>query len=192
VRGKHEDRSAKPRLFRRNPSVRRYGAEHHAAAQRRQAATPIRRRQEIRRNRAVSLQPPTLQTGHRIHIACPLERLSALWVYSKKSRPKARQILSLEQGRNERGRKRYRCIGAQDLGAGQMTQEVFMDWDRVEGNWKQVKGRVKEKWGNLTDDDLDRVAGSRDQLEGIIQERYGIAKDQVRKDIDTWLSSQRM
>jgi len=43
--------------------------------------------------------------------------------------------------------------------------------------------------GNLTDDDLDRVAGSRDQLEGIIQERYGIAKDQVRKDIDTWLSS---
>jgi uncharacterized protein YjbJ (UPF0337 family) len=46
-----------------------------------------------------------------------------------------------------------------------------MNWDRVEGNWKQFKGQVKEKWGNLTDDDLDRVAGQREQLEGVIQER---------------------
>ncbi|MGA9454598.1 MAG: CsbD family protein, partial [Pseudolabrys sp.] len=51
------------------------------------------------------------------------------------------------------------------------------------------KGQVKEKWGNLTDDDLDKIEGHRDQLEGIIQERYGIAKDQVRKDVDTWLES---
>ena len=64
-----------------------------------------------------------------------------------------------------------------------------MDWNRVEGNWKQFKGRVKEKWGNLTDDDLDKIEGNRDQLEGKIQERYGIAKDQVRKDVDTWLNS---
>ena len=64
-----------------------------------------------------------------------------------------------------------------------------MDWDRIQGNWKQFKGRAKEKWGNLTDDDLDRVAGQREQLEGIIQKRYGIAKDQVRKDVDTWLKS---
>jgi len=71
-----------------------------------------------------------------------------------------------------------------------MTQEgLVMDWDRVEGNWKQLKGRVKEKWGNLTDDDLDRVSGQREQLEGIIQERYGIEKDQARKAIDTWLDS---
>jgi uncharacterized protein YjbJ (UPF0337 family) len=56
-----------------------------------------------------------------------------------------------------------------------------MDWNRVEGNWKQVKGKVKEKWGQLTDDDLDLIAGKRDQLEGKIQERYGLAKDQVRK-----------
>jgi uncharacterized protein YjbJ (UPF0337 family) len=61
-----------------------------------------------------------------------------------------------------------------------------MNWDRIE---KQFKGRVKEKWGNLTDDDLDRVAGRREQLEGLIQERYGVAKDQVRKDVDTWLES---
>ena len=46
-----------------------------------------------------------------------------------------------------------------------------MDWNRVEGNWKQVKGKVKEKWGNLTDDDLTAINGKRDQLEGKIQER---------------------
>ena len=67
-----------------------------------------------------------------------------------------------------------------------------MDWtNRVEGNWKQVKGNIKEKWGKLTDDDLTVINGRRDQLEGKIQERYGIAKDQVKKDIDDWYSSQK-
>ncbi len=64
-----------------------------------------------------------------------------------------------------------------------------MDWNRIEGNWKQFKGQIKEKWGDLTDDDLDSVAGHREQLEGKIQERYGIAKDKVRKDVDDWLGS---
>ena len=64
-----------------------------------------------------------------------------------------------------------------------------MDWNRIEGNWKQFTGHVKEKWGKLTDDDLDVINGRRDQLEGKIQERYGIAKDQVRSDVDTWLKS---
>lgn len=63
-----------------------------------------------------------------------------------------------------------------------------MDWDRIEGNWKQFKGQVKEQWGKLTDDELDEIAGRRDQLEGKIQERYGLAKDQVRTDVDDWLS----
>jgi uncharacterized protein YjbJ (UPF0337 family) len=66
-----------------------------------------------------------------------------------------------------------------------------MDWNRVEGNWKQFKGKVKEKWGQLTDDDLDVVAGNRDQLEGKIQERYGMAKDKVREDVDNWYNSQK-
>jgi uncharacterized protein YjbJ (UPF0337 family) len=70
-------------------------------------------------------------------------------------------------------------------------KEYVMDWNRVEGNWKQVKGKVKEKWGKLTDDDLDVINGRRDQLEGKIQERYGIAKDQTRKDIDDWYSAQK-
>ena len=64
-----------------------------------------------------------------------------------------------------------------------------MDWNRVEVNRKQVKGRVKEKWGYLTDHDLDVINGRRDQLEGKLQERYGIAKDQARKDVDDWFKT---
>ncbi len=51
-----------------------------------------------------------------------------------------------------------------------------MDWNRVEGNWKQVKGKVKEQWGKLTDDDLDRIAGKRDQLEGKIRNVTGLRR----------------
>ena len=56
-----------------------------------------------------------------------------------------------------------------------------MDWNRVEGNWKQMKGKIKEKWGNLTDDDLTAINGKRDQLEGKIQERYGITRVKRRR-----------
>jgi uncharacterized protein YjbJ (UPF0337 family) len=66
-----------------------------------------------------------------------------------------------------------------------------MDWNRVEGSWKQVKGAVKAKWGKLTDDDLDVINGRREQLEGKIQERYGVARDLVRKEVDTWYDSQK-
>jgi uncharacterized protein YjbJ (UPF0337 family) len=62
-----------------------------------------------------------------------------------------------------------------------------MDWDRIEGNWKQFRGKAKEQWGKLTDDELDQVEGRREQLEGKIQERYGYAKDQTRKEVDAWL-----
>ncbi|HML28800.1 MAG TPA: CsbD family protein [Hyphomicrobium sp.] len=64
-----------------------------------------------------------------------------------------------------------------------------MNWDRIEGNWKQFSGKVKEKWGQLTDDDLAQVNGNREQLEGILQKRYGYAKDQVKKELDTWSNS---
>jgi uncharacterized protein YjbJ (UPF0337 family) len=67
-----------------------------------------------------------------------------------------------------------------------------MDWNRVEGNRMQFKGKVKEQWGRLTDDDLDQIAGKRDQLEGKIQERYGIEKDRVRRDVDDWCSRQNL
>ena len=61
-----------------------------------------------------------------------------------------------------------------------------MNWDRVEGKWKQLKGSAKAKWGKLTDDDLDTIAGKRDQLIGRIQERYGIAKDEAERQVDDW------
>jgi len=64
-----------------------------------------------------------------------------------------------------------------------------MDWNRVEGDWKRMKGKVKEQWGLLTDDDLTAIGGRKDQLEGKIQERYGYGKDQVRKEIESWFSS---
>ena len=62
-----------------------------------------------------------------------------------------------------------------------------MNWDRVEGNWKQLKGKVIEKWGKLTDDDWDQIKGKREQLSGRIQERYGIQKDEAEKQIDDWM-----
>jgi uncharacterized protein YjbJ (UPF0337 family) len=64
-----------------------------------------------------------------------------------------------------------------------------MDRNRIEGNWKQFKGRAKEKWGRLTDDDLDVINGRQEQLEGKIQDRYGFAKDQVKKDVEAWFRS---
>src|ERR1700735_2371963 len=70
------------------------------------------------------------------------------------------------------------------------TKETAMDWNRVEGNWKQMKGAVKQQWGKLTDDDLTQVNGSQEKLEGIIQERYGIAKDETRKQLESWYQNQ--
>jgi uncharacterized protein YjbJ (UPF0337 family) len=69
-------------------------------------------------------------------------------------------------------------------------KEFAMDWNRIEGNWKQFKGKVKEQWGHLTDDDLDKIAGKREQLEGKIQERAGITKDAARKQVDDWIMKQ--
>ncbi|HDY2027672.1 TPA: CsbD family protein [Escherichia coli] len=54
------------------------------------------------------------------------------------------------------------------------------------GNWKQFKGKVKEQWGKLTDDDMTIIEGKRDQLVGKIQERYGYQKDQAEKEVDSW------
>ena len=62
-----------------------------------------------------------------------------------------------------------------------------MNWDRVQGNWKLMTGKVKEQWGKLTDDDLTRIAGNREQLEGKIQERYGYTKDQAKKQVDDYI-----
>jgi len=64
-----------------------------------------------------------------------------------------------------------------------------MNWDRVEGNWKQIKGQVQQKWGKLTSNDVDIIQGKRTQLAGRLQERYGIAQDETERQIDAWLKS---
>ena len=64
-----------------------------------------------------------------------------------------------------------------------------MNWDKVEGNWKQMKGAVKEKWGKLTDDDLTVAAGKRDALVGRLQERYGVAKDEAERQLNEFVDS---
>jgi uncharacterized protein YjbJ (UPF0337 family) len=79
----------------------------------------------------------------------------------------------------------YQLVGIPSHAIG----DVAMDWNRVEGNWKQFKGKAKEKWGKLTDDDLNVIEGRREQLEGKLQQRYGFAKDQVKKDVDDWFST---
>src|SRR2546425_191103 len=58
-----------------------------------------------------------------------------------------------------------------------------MNWDRIEGNWKQLKGKVREQWGRLTDDELDKIAGRREKLAGCLQNSYGIARDEAEKQI---------
>ena len=59
-----------------------------------------------------------------------------------------------------------------------------MNWDIIQGKCKQVKGSVKERWGDLTDDDLDRIDGSKDHLTGKLQEKYGWTKDEAERNID--------
>lgn len=61
-----------------------------------------------------------------------------------------------------------------------------MNWDILKGNWKQYQGRAREKWGELTDDDLEKAHGERDQLVGKIQERYGITRDEADRQVKEW------
>jgi uncharacterized protein YjbJ (UPF0337 family) len=64
-----------------------------------------------------------------------------------------------------------------------------MNQDRIQGRWKQLKGKVKEQWGKLTDDDLDVIAGRRDQLLGRIQQRHGLAQDEADRQVSSWEQS---
>lgn len=66
-----------------------------------------------------------------------------------------------------------------------------MDWNRIEGDWKQLKGTAKQHWGRLTDDDLAAINGRREELEGKLQERYGYAKDRIKREIEDWASELR-
>jgi uncharacterized protein YjbJ (UPF0337 family) len=64
-----------------------------------------------------------------------------------------------------------------------------MNWDQIEGKWKQFTGSARTRWGKLTDNDFETIAGHRDKLVGVIQERYGLAKEQAEKQADEWSRS---
>jgi len=70
-------------------------------------------------------------------------------------------------------------------------KESAMNWDRIEGNWKQFKGIVKEQWGKLTDDELDVTEGKWDRLTGKIQETYGISKEEAERQLSEFQQRQR-
>jgi uncharacterized protein YjbJ (UPF0337 family) len=66
-----------------------------------------------------------------------------------------------------------------------------MNWDQVEGRWKEFTGQVKQKWGKLTDDDLTTIKGKREELSGILQQRYGMVKEQAERELDDFLTTLR-
>lgn len=64
-----------------------------------------------------------------------------------------------------------------------------MNWDEIEGKWKQMSGSLRKQWGKLTDDDVEQVKGDRERLVGKIQEQYGIAKAEAERQVDQWTKS---
>jgi len=64
-----------------------------------------------------------------------------------------------------------------------------MNWDQIQGQWKQMRGAVREKWGELTDDELDAIGGRRDKLVGYVQEKYGKAREDAEREVDAFVRS---
>ncbi|MDT8855438.1 CsbD family protein [Paracoccaceae bacterium Fryx2] len=65
-----------------------------------------------------------------------------------------------------------------------------MNWDQIEGKWKQLKGKAQTQWGNITNDDWDRIEGRREEIVGLVQEKYGKAKDEAEREVDDWMKTQ--
>lgn len=63
-----------------------------------------------------------------------------------------------------------------------------MNWDQIEGNWKEYKGKAQQQWGKLTNDEFDRIEGRRTELAGLIQQKYGKTREEAEQEIDTWLA----
>ena len=64
-----------------------------------------------------------------------------------------------------------------------------MNWDQIQGKWKQFKGLARQRWGKLTDNDLEVIAGKKDLLLGKLQELYGIGKEEAQRQIEAWSKS---
>jgi uncharacterized protein YjbJ (UPF0337 family) len=83
----------------------------------------------------------------------------------------------------------FQAFGDVSESPGEATaKEAAMNWNQVEGNWEQFKGKVQSQWGKLTNDDLDVIKGNRKQLTGRIQERYGRAQEEAEREVDDWLT----
>lgn len=65
-------------------------------------------------------------------------------------------------------------------------EKPHMNWNIIEGKWKELTGSVREKWGDLTDDDIQQIAGKRDRLEGVLKQKYGMAQEEISRQIDDW------
>jgi uncharacterized protein YjbJ (UPF0337 family) len=76
-----------------------------------------------------------------------------------------------------------------DPGVTSRAREVRMNWDQIEGKWKQVTGSAKQKWDKLTDDDLAFINGSKDKFLGRLQERYGLSKEEAQNQVEAWTST---
>lgn len=63
-----------------------------------------------------------------------------------------------------------------------------MNWDQIEGNWKEFKGKAVAQWGKLTGDEIDRIDGRRTELAGLIQQKYGKTREEAEKEIDAWMA----
>jgi uncharacterized protein YjbJ (UPF0337 family) len=98
-----------------------------------------------------------------------------------------RDVLLVRQSRLEPDRATGRRWRAR-LVNGDCVMEVVMNADVLKGKWLQVKGSIKEKWGQLTDDDLNRVSGNVDRLIGLVQERYGYQKEEAQRQVNAFLS----
>jgi len=61
-----------------------------------------------------------------------------------------------------------------------------MNWDQIKGNWTEMKGKVRAKWGDLNDDDLEKIEGNREQLIGRLQQRYGMEKERAEREVSEW------
>ena len=66
-----------------------------------------------------------------------------------------------------------------------------MNWDQVEGQWMQMKGKMKQKWAKLTDSDWEAIAGKRDEFLGKLQQRYGYSREQAERELNDWERTQK-
>ena len=64
-----------------------------------------------------------------------------------------------------------------------------MNWDTIKGDWKNFKGKIRDRWGRFTDDELDQVQGRREQFEGLLQKKYGMARDEAQRQLDEFEKS---